>query len=261
MTIVSLLKEVPSWAAYAVMTAIVLISIYSGFLFARFRKGLNEKDEESAINTIVGATMALLAFILAFTFSVTASRFDTRRELMLNEVTAIETTFLRTSLIPEPHCSAVRALLRDYVDFRVEGMKSPEKVAQLLEQSQRLQREIWQHAAALAEADLKNPDIVSLFIDSVNEVFELHTQRVTVALINRLPLMMWRTLCLLTILSMFQVGYLFGMTGKANWPLILVFALAFSSVIMIIADLDASTGMIKVNPKPMIDLQQRINEG
>lgn len=46
----------------------------------------SEKDLEAPVDTAVGATMGLLAFILAFNFGLTASRFDARRELLLNEV-------------------------------------------------------------------------------------------------------------------------------------------------------------------------------
>jgi len=261
MSIISFFKEMPSWIAYVGTTGIVLFSIYVGLLFARSRRKREEKGTELPINTIVSATMALLAFILAFTFGMTASRFDTRRELMLNEVNAIETAFLRAGLIPESHRSIVRSLLRQYVNIRVDVMKDPKKITQVIDQSEKLQSMIWSHAEALAQADLKNPDIVSLFIDSINQMIDLHTKRVTVAFITRLPAVMWATLFILTILSMFEVGYLFGIVGKANWPLILVLAISFSSVIMIIADLDGSTGMIKVNVKPMIDLQHRISAG
>lgn len=254
-------KVAPFWVSYAATAAIVVLSIYCGFLLARSRKKLREKDEEAPINTVVAATMALLAFILAFTFGVTTSRFDARRELVLNEVNAIETTYLRAGFIPEPHRSEVRALLKQYVDIRVDVMKNPQKIVQLIAQSEKLQSQLWPHAEALAQADLKNPVIVSLFIASLNEVFDLHTKRVTVGLVNRLPPVMWQILFILTILSMFEVGYLFGVSGRANWPLIIVLSLAFSSVILIIADLDTNTGMIKVNPKPVIDLQQRISGG
>jgi len=253
-----ILNVVPPWIAYLGTTAIVVLSIYFGFLIARLRKKLQEKEEETAINTIVAATLGLLAFILAFTFGATTSRFDTKRELLLNEVNAIETTYLRTSLIPEPHRSEVRKLLRQYVDIRVELMKNPKIVAQVLKQSGELQRLMWQHVAVIAESDLKNPDIVTLFVDSMNQMFDLQTKRVTVALVQRLPPVMWATLYILVILSMFEVGYLFGISGRTNWPLILVFSIAFASVIMIIVDLDSATGLIKLNPKPMIDLAQRI---
>jgi len=49
---------------------------------------------------MIAAILGLLAFRLAFTFGVAASRFDTRRELVLDEANAIGTTFLRAALLP-----------------------------------------------------------------------------------------------------------------------------------------------------------------
>ncbi len=252
----------PLWLTFAGTVVIVLVCIYAGFFFARSRRKSLPKEEETPVSTIVGAVIGLLAFILAFTFGMTAARFDARRESLLDEINAIETTFLRTGLIPEPHGSAVRALLREYVDLRVELARHPENAVQAVRQSERLQGLMWPHAEALAQADLRNPDIVSLFVDSLNEMFDMQTKRVTVGASYRIPSLMWATLFGLTILTMFGVGYLFGMSGKANWLLVLVFSLAFSGVIMLIVDLDRGgagrPGLIQISPQPMIDLQQRI---
>ena len=66
----------------------------------RWRNNYLEK-EDSTINTIVGANLALLAFIIAFTFSIATSRFDARKLYLLQEVNAIETAWLRSDLIRE----------------------------------------------------------------------------------------------------------------------------------------------------------------
>jgi hypothetical protein len=119
--------------------ALVLLSIYGGIFLARFRRKRSIKDQETSVSAIVGATTALLAFLLAFTFGLAASRFDARRALLLDEINAIETTFLRTGLIPEPHGAAVRALLKEYVDIRVELARHPENTEQLIQRSEQLQ--------------------------------------------------------------------------------------------------------------------------
>jgi hypothetical protein len=257
-----LFDVLPLWWTFVGMVAIVLLSVYVGFSFARLRRKALPREEDTSVNTIVGATVGLLAFILAFTFGLTASRFEARKELLLAEINAIETTFLRTGLIPEPHRSAVRALLREYVDIRVELVRRPEDLAQAVRESQRLQGLMWPHAAALAKADLRNPDIVSLFVDSLNEMFDMQTKRVTVGIFYRIPWVIRMALFGLTILTMLGVGYLLGVSGKANWLLVLVFSLAFSGLITLIADLDRGgagrPGLIKITPQPMIDLQQRI---
>ncbi len=258
----NLFDLLPLWLVFAGMVVIVLLCIYGGFVFGRRRgKGL-PREEDTPVSTIVGAILGLLAFILAFTFGMTAARFDARRELLLEEINVIETTFLRTGLIPEPHASAVRALLKEYVDLRVELARHPQRLKQVVEQSQRLQTLMWPHAQALAEADLRNPDIVSLFVDSLNEMFDMQTKRVTVGVFYRIPWIIRVALFGLTILTMLGVGYLLGMSGNANWLLVLVFSLAFSGVITLIADLDRGgagrPGFIRIDPQPMLDLQQRI---
>ena len=72
---------------------------------------------------MVAATLALLAFILAFTFGLAGSWFDVRRRLVIDEANAIGTTYLRAGMLPEPHRSDVRDLLREYVDVRLEAIK------------------------------------------------------------------------------------------------------------------------------------------
>ena len=121
-------EGLPLWIILVGTVAIVLLSIKAGIYIARFRRRRSGDEEEASLGTVIGATLGLLAFILAFTFGLTTSRFDSRKQLLLEEVNAIETTFLRAGLIPEPHRSEVRRLLRKYVDIRVDLARHPEDV-------------------------------------------------------------------------------------------------------------------------------------
>lgn len=257
-----LLEGLPLWLVFVGTVALVLLSIYGGILLARFRRRRSKKDEGTPVSAIVGATSALLAFLLTFTFGLTASRYDARRELLLDEINAIETTFLRTGLIPEPHGSEVRALLREYVDLRVDLAGHPEHLAQAIQQSERLQGLMWPHAEALATADLKNGPIAALFVASLNQMFDMQTKRITVGVFHRMPPVMWIALFALMIFSMIEVGYLLGMFDHVNWLLVLMLSLALSTVILLIVDLDRAgargTALIKVDLQPMTDLQQRM---
>lgn len=259
-----LFDSLPLWLIFVGTVALVLLSLYAGIFLARLRRKRSLPDQETSVNAIVGATTALLAFLLAFTFGLAASRFDARRALLLEEINAIETTFLRTGLIPEPHGAAVRALLKEYVDLRVELARHPENAAQLIQRSEQLQGLMWPHAEALAEADLKNDAITQLFVAALNQMFDMQTKRITVGAIYQMPEAIWIALFALMILSMLEVGYLLGMSNHANPLLVLMFSLAFSTVVLLIADLDRSgaggAGLIKVEAQPMIDLQQRMQE-
>jgi CDP-diglyceride synthetase len=261
---VDFLRNIPLWMTFLITALMVFASIWAGFQFAVYKKKNNkEADDESPINTVVGAMLGLLAFILAFTFDATTSRYDARKHLLLEEVNAIETTYLRAGLIPQPQSTDVRKALVRYTDLRVELAQHPEKVESILQESSKLQDDMWESAESLAFADLKNADIVSLFVDALNSMIDLQTSRVTVAMIHRLPAPMMGSLYLLIILSMMGVGYLFGMGGKANMGMVVVLSLSFAVVITLINDLDRSgssgNSFIKISHKPMIDLQTRLH--
>lgn len=253
------INDLPLWAVFAIMVTTVLVSLAAGFrLGVVMRKGA-EGEPEGPIGGVVGATLGLLAFMMAFTFGVTTNRFDTKKQLLLDEVNALGTATLRADLLPEPHRTECRALLKLYVDSRVLATSDISRLTEALAEGERIQELLWSHAVALARADMDS-DIGALFIESLNTVFDLHTSRTTVALQYRIPIMVWRILILLTFLSMAAVGYQFGMAGRYSATEVLILAVCFSLVVTLIADLDRSTsGIVKVNQQPMLDLQQRLS--
>jgi hypothetical protein len=105
--------------------SIVLISIWFGLYFARKRL---RSDDVAPVGTVVNATLGLLAPILAFTFGVTSGRFDSRKQALLDEITAIETTARRADLIPEAHRTEVKDLIRQYIELRIFTAQNSEEV-------------------------------------------------------------------------------------------------------------------------------------
>lgn len=257
---IRLYEQIPLWLVFLISVGLVLLSIKAGISLARARQK-GSPESEGPIGSVVGATLGLLAFMLAFTFGIAAARRDTKKDLLLDEVNAIGTTYLRASLIPEPHRSEVRKLLRRYVDVRVESYGHREKLPQAIEESKRIHDQLWVHAAALADANLKNPDIASLFVDSLNETIDFQTKRVTVGFYH-IPGFIWSVLAALTIVSMAVVGYQFGHSARGNWLIATALAVTFSLVIILIADLDrVSSGWLKVSNQPMIALQADLRRG
>ena len=86
----------------------------------------SEKGIDAPIGSVVGGTLGLLAFLLASTFGMAASRFDTRRQLLLDEVNAIGTCYLRADLVTQPERVEIRKRLREYVHLRAEAVKQPQ---------------------------------------------------------------------------------------------------------------------------------------
>ena len=91
---------------------VVLLSVECGYRLGKFRRSRTELEKDAPVGTIVGATLGLLAFILAFTFGLAAARFDTRRQVLLDEANAIGTTYLRAGMLPE-RGEKIRNLLQE----------------------------------------------------------------------------------------------------------------------------------------------------
>ena len=177
-----------------------------------------------------------------------------RRNLVLNEADAIGTAYLRAELLPEPHRTEIRNLLREYVNVRLEGVQ-PGKLEQAIHRSEELHGRLWSQAVAAVE---KNPgfSIAGLFIWSLNEVIDLHSKRVEAGLRRRIPGIIWAALYFITILAMAAMGYYAGLTGTRGSLAILAVVLTFSAVIMLIADLDRpQEGLLKVSQQAMADLR------
>lgn len=247
------LDVAPLWLVFLLTIAWVLLSIEAGFRLGRRRSTVVDVEKESPVGAMVGASLGLLAFLLAFTFGFAASRFETRRTILLEEVNAIGTAYLRTATIPEPTRTESRGLWREYAEARLRGA-NPAHTEAAIRRSVELQGELWRRAAALAETS-PGSIVVGLYLQSLNAVIDLHTKRVTESLRVRVPAVIWLALYAITALAMAELGYQTGLSGRRRPLSIPALALSFAAVILLIADLDRpATGMVRVSQQAMVEL-------
>ena len=247
-----LLDIVPLWALLIGIVLIVLLSGEVGFRVGRLR-ARRAHEMETPVGEMVAATLGLLAFILGFTFGLAATRYDAKRQLLVDEANAVGTTYLRAEMLPEQR-DEIRALLREYVDVRIESVV-PGKLAEGVRRSEALQTRLWQLTVPIA---IKHPNsiIVGLFVQSLNEVIDLHTKRLT-AVRNRIPFAIWAALYGISIFSFAAMGYHSGLTGTTRSLVIIAVAFTFSVVIVLIADLDRSQeGVLRVSQEALNQLRQ-----
>jgi hypothetical protein len=108
------LEQIPLWGVFILTVIMVLLSIGAGVFMGDRRRRQPDHEAESSLGTIITATLGLLAFMLAFTFGMAANRLETRKQLLLDEINAIGTTYLRAGYLLKPHSSEIRKLLREY---------------------------------------------------------------------------------------------------------------------------------------------------
>jgi hypothetical protein len=101
---------------------------------------------------MAGASLALLAFLLAFVVSLGSGIATERRHRVMAEANAIGTTYLRADYLDEPYKTEARALLRVYCDLRLPAL-DPAPRAPAITRSEQIHDELWTAAEAIARED------------------------------------------------------------------------------------------------------------
>ena len=253
METIQLIDLLPLWSILPLTIAVALLSVELGYRIASYRERNSLQEKESPVSGMVGATLGLLAFMLAFTFGLAGSRFEDRRQVLLSEANAIGTTYLRSAMLPEPMRTEAQNLLREYVDVRLEAVK-PGKLEEGLRRSEELHNRLWSLAVAATERD-RSP-ITGLFVQSLNELIDLHAKRVMAGLRSRVPNVIWIVLYALAILAMLIMGYHSALAHSRRSIAVIALVLGFTSVLYLIADLDRpAQGTLRVSQQSMIDLR------
>jgi hypothetical protein len=245
---------------FFVTVAIIIASILIGYRIGLYNVKRNETNKKSSLGSIISAMFALLSFILAFTFSLTSSRYAARKQLVLDEANAIGTALLRTDILLEPSRTESRKLYQKYVNIRVEVTENPKKLSQALIDSDLIHEELWSHLTDNFNQKVDS-ELLGFYMESLNEVIDIHSKRVTVGIQNKIPRAVWFILYFITIQAMLALGYEFALKGSISIVGMYLLALMFSAIISIIADLDRSQYnlLLKVDQQPLIDLQQKLN--
>ena len=248
----------PSLPVFAALSILLVLAALALGNFIGRRALRHGTVNDSSIGSAVAALLGLLAFLLAFTFNAAAERYAARKALLLNEVNAISTTYLRADLLPAEQRSEARTLLAEYVALRNFDPKNFPDFKQAMQRADVIQQQLWKMVATLSDSGYDGIRL-SKFIESLNEVIDFHTSRVYVGMRYRIPLPIWVALFAVTALSMVSIGFQLG-TGRRGSPQVgVALALAFTVVILLIADLDRSyEGYLIVDQAPMAELDAQL---
>lgn len=251
------LDLLPMWASYPLTVVAMLATMEAGYRLTRARQRKSPDKTDPGVGGVVGASLALMAFLLAFVVSFGANIFNERRQLVVAEANAIGTTYLRAGYLDEPYGTESRDLLREYTDLRLAAL-DPAQRAAAITRSEEIHNELWSRAEAIA---VESPwPTIGLYIASLNEVIDRHAERVAVGLDIRIPPTVLLGLYIVAMFTTFLVGLQSGYGERRNYLAMVVLVLILSVVFFLIVDLDrAQEGLMRVPQKPMIDLQRQLN--
>jgi Arc/MetJ family transcription regulator len=241
-----------AWA-YVGVALLMLVSCEIGYRFGRFFRSRQDSEASTSIGPMVGGLLGLLAFVLAFTFSIAASQYNQRKQNVLLDASAIATAYLRSDLLDEPYETSVKKLLREYVNIRLQAVQM-QNMDRLLARSREIQNLLWSQVSAAAKA---TPGAnASLMVQSVNNMFDMQKKRVTESLRTRIPGSIWIALFAINALTMITMGTQVGLTGKRRLVAVVPLSLAFAVLVTLVVDLDRPQGgLITVGQQVMVDLQ------
>ncbi|MEO8147355.1 MAG: hypothetical protein ABI723_06950 [Bacteroidia bacterium] len=232
----SLLVETNAWLISVVLFLFMMLAVWLGFKAGiRKRKQDSDKEHIADTNTLTG----LLFFLLAFTFGMSGSRFETRRSVVVEESNDIGTAILRADLYPAEERKLFREDFKEYVDARIKFYEvgfDLENAASADSLSQSISAKLWTRAARLA-ADPANLAATQQMIPALNTMIDITTTRFAGEK-GKVPESILFMLFFLAFISAFYGGYTAGRKGHIDWLVEIGFCLLISLVVLFTLDLD-----------------------
>jgi hypothetical protein len=194
---------------------------------------------------------------MAITIGIVLDQQGGRKAMVVTEANAVGTAYLRSGFLGEPDRTSTRDLLREYVEGRLAVAADLGLFDSGLKRSEEIHSELW----SIVEDQIRQgneSDIMALFVESINEVIDVHTLRLT-AFELRLPRLFGVVLYAAMVLSFLLVGVANSSDKERDQIALTIFALAFVAVLMIIVDLDRpQQGLLTVSQDALSDLLRQM---
>ena len=241
--LINALSAPPLGWLYVLTAVSFCLCAEAGYQLGHRHRRRRQEEKASHVGILLGALFGLLALMLSFTFGMTGSRFDVGRQLILKEANAIGTAYRRAKLLAVPQGENIQQLLREYVDARLlaADVDDFDRIREAIATSEQLQERLWAYTVELGQNDSANIAsglLMQLFTESMNNVIDIHSERIQYAFRNRVPPSIWLALYVITWLTMVLMGYLAGLSGTRTLPATLAVILTVSAVLCLINDLD-----------------------
>ncbi len=251
------LTLISAFSALGLFAGMVLL-LEIGRRFGRRRQAKEEAGARAGLGQVEGAVLALMGLLVAFTFSDAATRFDARRQLIVQEANAIGTAWLPLDLVPAAAQPELRELFRRYLDSRLavyQRMPDLEAVRAEATKENILQGHIWTRATAACR-EAASP-LTAQVIPALNEMFDIAATRNAAAQIHP-PAIIFIMLGALALMSSLLAGYAMAGGRSRSWIHVIGFALILATTVYVILDLEfPRLGMVRIDSSDRILVELR----
>jgi len=248
--------QLPSYLVILLISSLIILFIWLGYSFNKIRITKYPEVLKQTPGAIEGSVVGIMSLLLGFTFSFVVSRYEARRQLIVDEMVSVHTAIFRCDLFPDSTRKLLRADFKKYLEARRDyyDMGGDEiRVIEELKKSKEIAGRIWER----------------VMVDSYNPGDKLRSQQMIPALSSMLnniivrdesrrtgvpPLILWTLLVLVLITAFFLGTNLFG--KKKFTILVLGYSLILALTLNLIIELNTPrSGLINLN-----STQQKMND-
>jgi hypothetical protein len=248
------------------LPSFAILGFLSGRSIRRRRLEAGQEVDLRAGEASLGAIMALLGLLLAFSFGSALSLLESRKTDIITEANALGTAFLRADYLPEPGRSDLREALYAYAQTRIvsetQGIASAEEIRAFIDRSLQAQAPLWPLTVELTAPPVPAP-IATFVAGSVNDVLDAHQLRMRSLAVPVAELS--QGIVILTALAgLFLLGNRSGIAGRQlTWRIFMFSALLLLVMITVIDVQRATQGVIRVDQSALkaaiLDMQASLS--
>jgi hypothetical protein len=229
-----------------VLAVAVLGATAIGIFLGRRVRHLSDSLKEP-FGVLQAALLGVVGLILAFGLSLAVTRYENRRDAVVDEANTIGTTYLRAQTLPEPIRSRSLALLAAYAESAVSltsNIPGSSQELAVVGREDELQRRLWAlNGRALALQPTESAP--RLYEETLNEMIDAQATRVA-GLDNRVPNAVLFLEVLGAALALGLLAAYLAIVGRGVLAVSLA-AVLVTGLLFVICDLDRPTrGPIQV---------------
>lgn len=240
----SFLNDFDAFFIVMILFFLMIITVWIGY-----KLGLKKLKTDSKNNELSSSLLGLLALLMAFTFGMAGSRYENRKNCIIDEANCIGTAILRADIYPDSLKNAYKKDFESYLNSRITYFTSDrneEKINTSLKQSAEISAKLWQRASYYA----KDKDYFiqsNMMIPALNDMFDIASKTNTIY-VSKVPESIVYLLLIFSIIISFYIGYNSGLDKKLGKKHIIGFCFLTCIVIYVTLDLDRPRrGLIDLN--------------
>ncbi|MBP6185984.1 MAG: hypothetical protein KA479_13660, partial [Saprospiraceae bacterium] len=231
-----------TWMIYSIALLLMYFGNYFGYRFGLKQSQKISNVQDTANGEIMGAIFGVLGFTLAFLFGMSLTRLEHKKEMVVNEASAVLMAYQNSRFLPEPYKTDCSRMIKDYASLRYQlsiNARKDHNVSELkkgLLLSEQIQDSLLR--AGTAMMNLPGVD-ASAYVASITTLVDLNIKRINNALGDRIPMALKFLMYMMSLFGLLAMGYGSGLKGGHSLiPNILLVSI-FAIIIWIILDMDS----------------------